>query len=100
MLAENGNQNRRYEMSNAQGIGTETEGKFFTLFVDDKEFHIEESTILAARSWILRASHARWGSSKCWKMVRRCRSGRTKSLSSSRVAGSKRRPALSGVSQP
>lgn len=31
-------------MSNGQGIGTETESKFFTRFVDDKEFHIEEST--------------------------------------------------------
>ena len=32
-------------MSNGQGIGTEVEGKFFTVIVDDKEFHIEESTI-------------------------------------------------------
>ena len=33
------------DMSNGQGIGTEVEGKFFTLIVDDQEFHIEESTI-------------------------------------------------------
>ena len=32
-------------MTNGQGIGTQTQGKFFTLLVDDKEFHIEESTI-------------------------------------------------------
>ena len=38
-------QNERYRMSNGQGIGTEVEGKFFTVFVDDKEFHVEESTI-------------------------------------------------------
>ena len=32
-------------MTNMQGIGTETEGKFFTLFVDGQEFHIEQPTI-------------------------------------------------------
>ncbi len=32
-------------MSDTQGIGTETEGKFFTLFVDGQEFHIEQPTI-------------------------------------------------------
>ena len=32
-------------MSSGQGIGTETEGKFFTIFVDGQEFHIEQSTI-------------------------------------------------------
>ena len=31
--------------SQGQGIGTETEGKFFTLFVDEQEFHLEQSTI-------------------------------------------------------
>ena len=28
-----------------QGIGTEVKGKFFTLFVEGKEFHIEKSSI-------------------------------------------------------
>lgn len=28
-----------------KGIGTEVEGKFFTIFVDGKEFHIEQATI-------------------------------------------------------
>ncbi len=32
-------------MADTQGIGTETEGKFFTLFVDGQEFHIEQPTI-------------------------------------------------------
>ena len=32
-------------MTNRQGIGTETGGKFFTIFVDGVEFHIEEPTI-------------------------------------------------------
>ena len=32
-------------MTNRQEIGTETEGKFFTIFVDGVEFHIEEPTI-------------------------------------------------------
>jgi hypothetical protein len=30
-----------------QGIGTEVKGKFFTLFVDGREFHIEKSSITA-----------------------------------------------------
>ena len=32
-------------MTNIESIGTETEGKFFTIFVDDIEFHIEQATI-------------------------------------------------------
>lgn len=36
---------RSISMTNIQGIGTETQGKFFTLFVDGQEFHIEEPTI-------------------------------------------------------
>lgn len=28
-----------------QGIGTEVKGKFFTFFVDGKEFHVEKSTL-------------------------------------------------------
>lgn len=32
-------------MSSANGIGIETTGKFFTIFVDGQEFHIENSTI-------------------------------------------------------
>ncbi len=32
-------------MQQTQGIGTEVEGKFFTIFVDGKEFHVEQSTI-------------------------------------------------------
>lgn len=36
---------RSISMTNMQGIGTETEGKFFTLFVDGQEFHIEQPTI-------------------------------------------------------
>ena len=36
---------RSISVTNIQGIGTETEGKFFTLFVDGQEFHIEQSTI-------------------------------------------------------
>ena len=32
-------------MTNRQEIGTETEGKFLTIFVDGVEFHIEEPTI-------------------------------------------------------
>ena len=35
-------------MDNQQGIGTEVEGKFFTLFVDDKEFHVEKSRLTGA----------------------------------------------------
>lgn len=35
-------------MENQQAIGIETHGKFFTLFVDDKEFHVEESTLTGA----------------------------------------------------
>ncbi len=27
------------------GIGTEVQGKFFTIFVDGKEFHVEESSL-------------------------------------------------------
>jgi len=33
----------------SQAIGKEVEGKFFTLFVDDKEFHVEESTLTGAQ---------------------------------------------------
>ena len=29
----------------SKGIGTQVQGKFFTLLVDDKEFHVEESSI-------------------------------------------------------
>jgi hypothetical protein len=32
-------------MEQPTGIGTEVEGKFFTIFVDGKEFHLEQSTI-------------------------------------------------------
>lgn len=32
-------------MEQQKGIGTEVEGKFFTIFVDGKEFHLEQSTI-------------------------------------------------------
>jgi Multiubiquitin len=32
-------------MEHAQGIGTEVQGKFFTIFVDGKEFHVEQSTV-------------------------------------------------------
>lgn len=31
-----------------QGIGTETKGKFFTLFIDGKEFHVEKSEFTGA----------------------------------------------------
>jgi len=36
---------RSLEMTNENGIGTEVEGKFFTLFVEGAEFHLEQSTI-------------------------------------------------------
>lgn len=36
---------RSISMTNMQGIGKETEGKFYTLFVDGQEFHLEEPTI-------------------------------------------------------
>ncbi|OGO52536.1 MAG: hypothetical protein A2148_08560 [Chloroflexi bacterium RBG_16_68_14] len=32
-------------MEQQQRIGTQVEGKFFTIFVDGKEFHLEQSTI-------------------------------------------------------
>jgi Multiubiquitin len=32
-------------MEQAQAIGTEVQGKFFTIFVDGKEFHLKQSTI-------------------------------------------------------
>ena len=32
-------------MTQEMGIGTETEGKFFTIFVDGQEFHLEQATI-------------------------------------------------------
>ena len=32
-------------MQQEQGIGTEVEGKFFTIFVDGREYHLEQSTI-------------------------------------------------------
>jgi len=32
-------------MVQAQGIGTEVQGKFFTIFVDGKELYLEQSTI-------------------------------------------------------
>lgn len=32
-------------MSQSRGIGTEVQGKFFTIFVDGKEFHVEQSAI-------------------------------------------------------
>lgn len=35
-------------MAQAEAIGTEVKGKFFTIFVDGKEFHLEQSTITGA----------------------------------------------------
>ena len=32
-------------MEQQQAIGTEVQGKFFTIFVDGKEFHLERETI-------------------------------------------------------
>lgn len=32
-------------MAQAEAIGTEVKGKFFTIFVDGKEFHLEQSSI-------------------------------------------------------
>lgn len=35
-------------METQHAVETETHGKFFTLFVDDKEFHVAQSTLTGA----------------------------------------------------
>lgn len=35
-------------MTTEQAVGRETRGKFFTLFIDDKEYHVEKETMTGA----------------------------------------------------
>lgn len=35
-------------MTSGQAIGTDVMGKFFTLFIDDREYHVEKSSLSGA----------------------------------------------------